>query len=72
VGEVTGGGSHQTITERIDDRFSIRVPFAREISPITNTDWERVGVSPDVAVPASDALAAAEKLASEEIRRRRN
>jgi hypothetical protein len=70
VGEVTGGGSHQTSTERIDDRFDIRVPFAREISPITKTDWEGVGVVPDVKVQASEALAAAEKLASDELRKR--
>jgi hypothetical protein len=70
VGEVTGGGSHLTNTERIDDRFSIRVPYGRPINPITKTDWEGVGIIPDVKVPASEALAAAEKLASEELQRR--
>jgi hypothetical protein len=70
VGEVTGGGSHLTNTERIDDRFNIRVPYARPINPITKTDWEGVGVTPDVKVPASEALAAAEKLASDELQKR--
>lgn len=69
VGEVTGGGSHLTLTERIDDRFNIRVPYGRPINPITKTDWEGVGVIPDVKVPASEALAVAEKLASEELQK---
>jgi Peptidase family S41/N-terminal domain of Peptidase_S41 in eukaryotic IRBP len=70
VGEVTGGGSHLTNTERIDDRFNIRVPYGRPINPITKTDWEGVGVIPDLKVPASEALAAAEELASEELQKR--
>jgi retinol-binding protein 3 len=70
VGEVTGGGSHLTNTERIDDRFNIRVPYGRPINPITKTDWEGVGVVPDVKVPASEALAAAENLATEELQKR--
>jgi len=69
VGEVSGGGSHLTSAERIDDRFNIRVPYGRPINPITETDWEGVGVIPDVKVPASEALAAAEKLASEELQK---
>jgi hypothetical protein len=70
VGEVTAGGSHLTNTERIDDRFNVRLPYGRPINPITKTDWEGVGVIPDVKVPPSEALAAAEKLASEELQRR--
>jgi len=33
-------------------------------------DWEGVGVIPDVKVPASEALATAQRLASEELQRR--
>jgi tRNA(Ser,Leu) C12 N-acetylase TAN1 len=67
VGEVTGGGSHLTSTERIDDRFNIRVPYARPINPITNTDWEGTGVIPDVKVPAAEALEGALKQAAQRI-----
>jgi retinol-binding protein 3 len=56
IGETTGGGAHPAASHRIDDHFSIKVPFARSISPITHTDWEGVGVEPDVKVPATDAL----------------
>ena len=67
VGEVTGGGAHPVRGQRIDDRFILLVPFAKAINPITKTNWEGTGVKPDVAVPASDALATAQKLASEKL-----
>ncbi|HEV2703241.1 MAG TPA: S41 family peptidase [Steroidobacteraceae bacterium] len=70
VGEVSAGGAHTTETEVIDDRFSIRVPFGRPFDPVTNTDWEGVGIAPDVKVPAADAMAAAVKLATEALRQR--
>jgi hypothetical protein len=70
VGEVTGGGSHLTNTERIDDRFDIRVPYGRPISPITKTDWEGTGVIPDIKVPAAEALDAALKQAAQRIANR--
>ncbi|MDQ6768602.1 MAG: hypothetical protein M3Z54_01270 [Gemmatimonadota bacterium] len=46
----------------------IGVPFARAINPITHTNWEGVGVEPDVKVPASEALATAQKLLREKMR----
>jgi hypothetical protein len=62
VGETTGGGAHPVRGRRIDDRFMIGVPFARAINPITHTNWEGVGVEPDVKVPAGDALETARRL----------
>ena len=67
VGEVTGGGAHPVRGQRIDDRFIIGVPFAKAVNPVTKTNWEGTGVKPDVAVAASDALATAQKLASEKL-----
>jgi hypothetical protein len=65
VGETTGGGAHPVRAEKIDDRFLIAVPFARAINPITKTNWEGTGVTPDVGVPEADALTTAQKLAAE-------
>jgi hypothetical protein len=62
VGETTGGGAHPVRGRPIDDRFMIGVPFARAINPVTHTNWEGVGVEPDVKVPTKDALATAERL----------
>jgi hypothetical protein len=67
VGETTGGGAHPFRPERIDDRFTLRVPYARAINPVTKTNWEGAGVEPDVKVPEADALATAQKLAAEKI-----
>jgi hypothetical protein len=63
VGETTGGGAHPTSGLRLDDHFLIAVPGSRAINPVTKTDWEGVGVEPDVKVKAADALDEAEKLA---------
>lgn len=65
IGETTGGGAHPTQGFRIDDQFSIGVPFARAINPITKTNWEGSGVAPDVSVPAVEALEIARKLIGE-------
>jgi retinol-binding protein 3 len=65
VGETTGGGAHPVAPHRIDDHFQIAVPFARAINPITKTNWEGVGVEPDVKVPASEALTTALRLLAE-------
>lgn len=67
IGETTGGGAHPVSGHRIDEHFMIGVPFARAINPISKTNWEGVGVAPDVKVPAADALATAQKLASEKL-----
>ena len=65
VGETTGGGAHPVAGHRIDEHFMIGVPFARAVNPITHTNWEGVGVKPDIMVPANEALATAQKLLSE-------
>jgi hypothetical protein len=56
---------------RIDDRFTIGVPFARAINPTTKTNWEGVGVEPDIKVLAADALTTAQTMASKELAVRR-
>jgi hypothetical protein len=65
VGETTGGGAHPVSGHRIDEHFMIGVPFARAVNPITRTNWEAVGVEPDVKVPASEALTTAQRLIRE-------
>ena len=57
VGEVTGGGAHLVGSRRVADHFVAAIPMGRSISPISHTDWEGVGVEPDVKLSASQALA---------------
>jgi hypothetical protein len=71
VGETTGGGAHPVGGHRIDDWFTIDVPFARAINPLTKTNWEGTGVEPDVKVAAGGALAEARRLAEGKLRERR-
>ena len=59
VGETTGGGAHPGGVRRISDYFGIWLPTGRAINPITGTNWEGVGVTPDIAVDPADALRAA-------------
>ncbi|PCC67101.1 N-terminal domain of Peptidase_S41 [Nannocystis exedens] len=56
VGEVTWGGANPGDMVRLGDHFAAFVPTGRAISPITKTNWEGVGVQPDIPVPADDAL----------------
>lgn len=67
VGEVTGGGAHPVKGMPAGDHFTIGVPFARPINPVTKGDWEGTGVEPDVKVSAADALTTAEKLATDKL-----
>ena len=68
IGETTGGGAHPVSGHPIDEHFMMGVPFARAINPITRTNWEGVGVEPDIKVPAADALATAQKLIRDGVR----
>lgn len=62
VGEVTGGGAHVTATGRIGDHLLLSLPIRRAINPVTKTNWEGVGVQPDVKVRADSALVTAQRL----------
>jgi hypothetical protein len=63
IGETTGGGAHPGGGFRITENFGMFVPTGRAISPITKTNWEGTGVTPDVAVPADQALLTAQIMA---------
>lgn len=59
VGERTRGGAHPRVAVPIHPTLELTLPVARAISPRTGTNWEGVGVEPDVDVPAREALDAA-------------
>ena len=56
IGETTGGGAHPGGGFRLNEHFGMFVPTGRAISPITKTNWEGTGVTPDISVPADQAL----------------
>lgn len=59
VGERTGGGAHPGGVRRITDHFGIWLPTGRAINPVTGTNWEGIGITPDIAVDPAEALPAA-------------
>jgi len=67
IGETTGGGAHPGGGFRITEHFGMFVPTGRAISPITKTNWEGTGVTPDVAVPAEQALLVARVMALKKV-----
>jgi C-terminal processing protease CtpA/Prc len=56
IGETTGGGAHAGSPHRLDAHFMMFVPSGRPINPVTHTDWEGVGVEPDIKASAKNAL----------------
>lgn len=63
VGMTTGGGANPGGDIPLDDHFAVFIPTGRAVNPYTNTNWEGVGVSPDVPTSAASALIEAYKLA---------
>jgi C-terminal processing protease CtpA/Prc len=67
IGETTGGGAHPGGDQIVTDRFLVWLPSGRSTNPITNTNWEGVGVKPNVQVPTAKALLTAQKMALEKL-----
>lgn len=66
VGQVTRGGAHARESFRIHPHLEATISVARGVNPISNGNWEGTGVTPDVAVPAEQALDRAHQLALEQ------
>ena len=56
IGETTGGGANPGGMVRLNEHFAVFVPGGRAINPITKTNWEGVGVEPDIKAPKEQAL----------------
>ncbi|HEY4671710.1 MAG TPA: S41 family peptidase [Gemmatimonadaceae bacterium] len=67
VGETTGGGANPGGPVPLPYGMTLFVPTGRAVNPITKTNWEGVGVKPDVAVEADSALEVAYRLAQKAV-----
>jgi hypothetical protein len=65
VGARTRGGANPGVIHRIGEHFAMFVPNEAAVSPVSGTNWEGVGVAPDVPVEPAQALARAHRLALE-------
>ena len=60
VGDTTRGGAHLTRSFSIGNGFVAFIPYLRGENAKTRTDWEGVGVLPNLSVHENDALLAAQ------------
>lgn len=64
VGQRTRGGAHPVEVFRLTDQLEVTVPIARSVNAITTTNWEQVGVTPDIDCESNTALDRALQLLS--------
>ena len=67
IGETTGGAANPGRTRTINDRFMIFIPTGRAYSPVTDKNWEGIGVKPHIEVPQENALQVAHSQALEHL-----
>ncbi len=67
IGEKSYGGAHPSLVYKINDEFSILIPTSRIINPITKTDWEQKGVTPNIETSSKKALITAQIIALEKL-----
>jgi hypothetical protein len=56
VGHKTSGGAHKQFGEPVSHHLIAFVAIGRSVDPITQSNWERTGVQPDIEVSAAQAL----------------
>lgn len=66
IGQTTGGGANPGRTMPINKDLGVFIPMGKAINPITKTNWEGVGVVPEVKTTIEGALDKAHELAQEE------
>jgi len=67
VGEVTGGGANPGGPVPLGHQFVVNMPSGRPVNPVTGTNWEGIGVKPDIPVSSRSALSRAHTLAIERL-----
>jgi C-terminal processing protease CtpA/Prc len=61
VGETTRGGANPGGIKRVSSNFSIWISSGKAINPITGSNWEGTGITPDHLTSAENARIEAEK-----------
>jgi hypothetical protein len=67
VGEQTAGGAHPVDWKVLTQGFSLHIPFGEVKDPITKTDFEGQGVTPDVLCKSENAINTAHLLALQKL-----
>ncbi len=59
IGERTRGGANPVEIQEIDGTYVVYIPSEKLVSSLARSDWEGVGVKPDIEADAAEALAVA-------------
>ena len=64
VGQSTAGGAHRIKDFQLHDGLVARIPSGYVVNPLTGTDWQGRGVTPNILVdPGADVIDIATKTA---------
>jgi hypothetical protein len=55
VGETTAGAANPVSPFSVGHGIVVAIPTGKAVNPVTKTNWEHVGVQPDIAVPPAQA-----------------
>ncbi len=72
IGQTSGGGANPGGSRGINENLTVFIPGGMAINPITKTNWEGVGVIPEVKTEVEEALEKAHELAKEAAQAHRN
>jgi hypothetical protein len=72
IGQTTGGGANPGGTRRINEKLEVFIPTGKAINPITKTNWEGVGVIPEVKTSPDETFSKAHELAKAAAEKYRN
>lgn len=67
IGETTRGGAHPGSPYRLHSHYDVFIPNGRAINPVTGTNWEGIGVSPDISISQEQAFKMAYRMALKSI-----
>jgi len=67
IGERTAGAAHPAFDYRVGEHFTLTIPTSRYVNTVTGTDWEGVGIAPDVLSSKEEALERAELAALQKL-----
>ena len=68
IGESTGGGANPIYLFDLGNGFRASIPISKAVNPISKTNWEGVGVQPDIVIDADKSFDLAYKMALETIK----
>ncbi|WOH39116.1 S41 family peptidase [Thalassotalea fonticola] len=69
VGETTKGGANPWQFFELGSGFRASIPIAKAVNPTTKTNWESVGVKPQIEVSRENALDVAYKMALDQVKK---